>query len=551
MHTLFSKIEIMGILIVNREGIITFKNKVAEQFEYYFSTLIEEVQSGSSSFCLRLFPVEISAIKEDDLYYVFFKPIDDYVHLLSEKESLNDLRKELNDVINFSFDGIVISDNKGKIIHQNPSYEQITGLSSKHCIGNYLQDLEKEGVIDASATLKVLKEGKSATIIQKISTGRTVLVSASPIYDQNGKIKKVVNNVRDLTQLNSLESEIRSLEQQNQQIHEELIFLKEQSDPKLSIIAQSEAMKDVINRSLRVAQIDSGVLIQGASGVGKEKIVELIHRHSYRKENPLIKINCGAIPESLLESELFGYESGSFTGAYSKGKSGLFEAGNQGTIFLDEIGEMSLPLQVKLLRVLQEHEIMRIGSTKPIPVDVRIIAATHRDLRKMIKEGKFREDLFYRLNIIPIHIPPLRERPDDVVPLVYHFLQKINNKYGLQRCFSHEALTSFQYHDWPGNVRELQNVIERIVLMSPNNIIDLTDIQRELELYDSSSKILNIPKVSNINYDKSLKDQISEIEAQLIQDALKKFKSIRQTAISLKLDQSTLVRKIQKYKIQK
>lgn len=554
MHNILSRINIIGVLVLNKQGDILFSNSIAQKFSYYFDNIIETTLKGAQSFCLINYPAEFSSLVYNDQFVVFINPIDQLLRLTKEKDSLQSLRNELNEVINSSFDGIVISDKDGIIMHQNPSYEQITGLSAKDCIGRSLKELEEEGVIDASASLKALKEDKAVTIIQKINTGATVLVSAVPIRNKEGEIEKVVNNVRDLTQLNSLEAEIKQLEQKNQQIHQELELLKEQSDPKLSLIAHSDVMKDVLDRALRVAQIDSGVLIQGASGVGKEKIVELIHRHSFRKDYPLIKINCGAIPESLLESELFGYESGSFTGANKKGKAGLFEAANHGTIFLDEIGEMPLQLQVKLLRVLQDHEITRIGGTMPIPVDIRVIAATHRDLSKMIASGKFREDLYYRLNIIPIEIPPLKARKEDIIPLIYHFLNRINHRYGINRRFSNEALNAFINYDWPGNVRELQNIVERVALMSRNPEIGIDDLQKELRFHDdlkfsmqpsSGSSPVDHPNVE------PLKDRLEAFEAQIIKDTIQNFTSIRKAALAMKVDQSTLVRKMKKYKIEK
>ncbi|GIN23063.1 sigma-54 interaction domain-containing protein [Siminovitchia fordii] len=554
MDNLLPKINIIGVLTLSKHGDILYSNPLAQKYRYYFDSIIKTVLKGAQSFCLLNFPAEFMAFPHNNQMVVLIQPIDQLVRLEKEKDTLQSLRNELNEVINSSFDGIVISDKEGIIIHQNPSYEQITGLSTKDCIGRSLKELEEEGVIDASASLKALNENKAVTIIQKINTGATVLVSAVPIRNRDGEIEKVVNNVRDLTQLNSLESEIHHLEQQNQQIHQELELLKEQSDPKLSLIAHSDVMKDVLDRALRVAQIDSGVLIQGASGVGKEKIVELIHSHSVRKDHPLIKINCGAIPESLLESELFGYESGSFTGANKKGKAGLFEASNHGTIFLDEIGEMPLPLQVKLLRVLQEHEITRVGGTKPIPVNIRVIAATHRDLSEMIAQGTFREDLYYRLNIIPIKIPPLKERKDDIIPLIFHFLNKTNQQYGINRKFTNEALNAFLHFEWPGNVRELQNIVERVALMSLNPEIGIDDLKKELQ-FNNDLK----PEVKDKTSDsftvglqvQPLKSYVEEYEAQIIREVVKNFPSIRKAATALKVDQSTLVRKMKKYKIEK
>ncbi|SIR60612.1 PAS domain S-box-containing protein [Peribacillus simplex] len=554
MENLFSKINIIGVVILNINGEILFSNSIAKKYTYYFEHLIEVSLEGAQSFNLVNYPAEIITFIHNDQIVILINPINDVVRLKKEIDSLQNVRIELNEVINSSFDGIVISDKDGIIIHQNPSYEQITGLSAKDCIGRSLKDLVDEGVIDASASLKALKENKEVTILQKINTGAIVLVSAAPIRNKNGEIEKIVNNVRDLTQLNTLEAEIQHLEKQNKQINEELEILKEQNDPKLSIIAHSDIMKDALDRALRVAQIDSGVLIQGASGVGKEKIVELIHRHSLRKDYPLIKINCGAIPESLLESELFGYESGSFTGANQKGKAGLFEAANHGTIFLDEIGEMPLQLQVKMLRVLQEHEITRVGGTKTIPVDIRIIAATHRDLSEMITKGEFREDLYYRLNIIPIKIPPLKERKEDIIPLIYHFLNHINHKYGINRKFSNEALNAFTNYEWPGNVRELQNLVERIALMSQNPEIDLNDLQKELQFHDNLRFSLETSPSDSPKFSSNvepLKDLLESFEAKIIRDTVKNFPSIRKAATALKVDQSTLVRKMQKYKITK
>lgn len=554
MEELLKEIPFIGVLRLNAEGELLFSNDVAKKYNYYFSHIIENAINGISKYSLLQYPAEIETVSADQQLLIFIRPLNELVKCKKDMALLDNVHNELQEVINSSFDGIVISDHDGIIIHQNPSYEQITGLSAKDCIGRSLRELEEENIIDASASLKALAENREVTIVQKVATGATVLVSAAPIRNKYGKIEKIVNNVRDLTQLNSLESEIHQLEKQNQEIHEELELLKEQNDPRLSIIAQSEIMKDLLDRALRVAHIDSGILIQGASGVGKEKIVDLIHRHSLRKDLPLIKINCGAIPESLLESELFGYESGSFTGAHQKGKAGLFEAADRGTIFLDEIGEMPLHLQVKLLRVLQEREITRVGGTKAIPVDIRVIAATHRDLQKMIEDGNFREDLYYRLNVIPIIIPSLKDRKEDIIPLIYHFVNGLNHRYGLNRKFSPDSLNAFVEYDWPGNVRELQNLVERIILMSQNAVITLDDLQKEMGFGAGQQFSLPAADVSANAQDGSvlpLKIRLETIEKQIILDTIANYPSIRKAAIALKVDQSTLVRKMQKYEIEK
>jgi len=548
----YNQLKILGVIEWDQNRDVLVCNETAKTYEKFFDDIKKQVSNGYKYFCMLNSNLEINVlnnVEDCSKLTIFLLPLTESVSLNQEIDKLDNLKKELDEVINSSFDGIVISDAKGKIMYQNPAYERITELSTEFCIGKNLQSLVDKGIIDVSASLKAIKGNRAITISQKIKTGKSVLVSAVPIRNKQGEIIKIVNNVRDLTQLNNLETEIQQLEIKNQRIHEELQQLKGISDPKYSIIAHSTQMKDVIDRALRVAQIDSGVLIQGPSGVGKEKIVDLIHRNSIRKDGPLIKINCGAIPESLLESELFGYESGSFTGATKKGKAGLFEAANNGTIFLDEIGEMPLQLQVKLLRILQEREVVRIGGTTPIQVDVRVIAATNRNLSDMIEEMKFREDLYYRLNIIPIKIPPLEQRVEDIIPLIYHFTNNLNIKYGLNRSFSSEVLETFANYKWPGNVRELQNIVERVVLMSQHSEITMDDLQRELNLNsDSSIQVSNNNAL--ITHHLPLKDQVESFEESIIREAIKIYPSIRKAAIALKIDQSTLVRKLQKYKIE-
>lgn len=550
--TFFRQIKNIGILIVSAAGEVIFDNGVSGKLNGHHQLIIDEALAGTTYFCIYQHPSEVQIFQSDGQIIVLINIKKDFIQLKEEHEALRLIQNEMNQVINSSFDGIVISDHTGKILLQNPSYEKITGLSAKDCIGRNLRDLEEEGVINSSASLRAIKENRDVTIIQKINTGVTVLVSAVPIRDKDGRIMKVVNNVRDLTHLKMLEKEVKELEKENEKAYKQLAVLQELNNPKLSTIAHSNEMKQVVERTVRVAQIDSVVLIQGESGVGKEKIVDLIHHSSTRKNEPLIKVNCGAIPESLLESELFGYAPGAFTGANTKGKAGLFEAANNGTIFLDEIGEMPLTLQVRLLRVLQEFEITRVGGTKPIPVNVRVIAATNRDLQAMVMEGSFREDLYYRLNIIPIYIPPLRERREDIIPLVYHFLTELKRKYGISSRFTKEALNRFYQYHWSGNVRELQNVVERVTLMSGKPEIDTEDIQKEMNFSIRQMEVDNYtkPDPSTIEI-RPLKEHVEKAEIKTILEALEVFPSIRKAATALHIDQSTLVRKMQKYKIRK
>lgn len=309
-------------------------------------------------------------------------------------------------------------------------------------------------------------------------------------------------------------------------------------------IVHSGCMKELTKMAIRVAKVDSTVLIQGESGVGKELIADVIHSHGVRNKGPLIKINCGAIPENLLESEFFGYEPGAFSGASRKGKIGLFELANGGILFLDEIGDMPLNLQVKLLRVLQDKEITRVGGIRPTRVDIRIITGTNRNLIEMINNRQFRQDLYYRLNVVPIHVPALRERREDIPVLTNYFLDYFNNKYltnATHKKLAPEVINCFMKHDWPGNVRELENLIERLIVTTAQPYISLNDLPPWLE----KSKINTIGNTENI----SLRCAVEDTERKLLQYAFSRYKSTYEVARVLEINQSTVVRKAAKYGI--
>jgi transcriptional regulator with PAS, ATPase and Fis domain len=304
----------------------------------------------------------------------------------------------------------------------------------------------------------------------------------------------------------------------------------------------SPEIQKVLDNALKAANYDCTVLITGESGTGKEIFAKLIHKCSDRNNMPLIKINCGSIPPNLIESELFGYESGAFTGAAKNGKTGFFELASGGTIFLDEIGELPLELQVKLLRVLQEKEIYRIGGIKPIKVDIRVLAATNKNLFEQITLGKFREDLFYRLNVYPIEIPSLRERTKDIIPLVKNFTNKYNQKFKLNKSFDENALNYLVNYNWPGNIRELENFIQRILISIDTNLITTIDVARNLNSYEKT-----IP-ISNMDFENcSLEEIINQREFEILKVAKEKYKTTRSIAKALGLSQSTLVRKLGKH----
>ncbi|NPV52112.1 MAG: sigma 54-interacting transcriptional regulator [Firmicutes bacterium] len=317
-------------------------------------------------------------------------------------------------------------------------------------------------------------------------------------------------------------------------------------DSDASIVAYSVEMGKVLQLADKVASVSSTVLVLGESGTGKEVVARYIHRTGCRKAGPFIKINCGAIPETLLESELFGYETGAFTGAKREGKPGMIELATGGTLFLDEISELPVNLQVKLLQVIQERQLVRIGGIRPIEVDIRIIAATNRDIQAMVREGTFRADLFYRLNVVPVRVPPLRERRDDIVPLIYHFLKRFNRKYQRDICVSEEAKNLMLAYDWPGNVRELENLMERLVVTIDAPAILPCHLPDEIqgEGRGSAEPCEGTVYVRGIL---PLKEATEEVERQIIARALERNESTYQIAKLLGVNQSTVVRKIQKY----
>ncbi len=395
-----------------------------------------------------------------------FQDVSELESISKELQSYKMISKELDAIIESSFDGIYVTNGEGVTTRVNSGYERITGLKRRQVLGRHMRDLVDAGFFDESATLLVLTEKKSVTIMQRIRpTGKSVLVTGSPIFDERGNIVSVVTNVRDLTELENLKAQIERYRSELQELR------SQQLDVGL-VIAQSAEMRKVLDLAARVAKVDSTVLVLGESGVGKEVLAKTIHLWSRRRNGPFMKIDCGAIPESLLESELFGYEGGAFTGARKEGKIGLVEMAAGGTLFLDEVGELSTNLQVKILRLLQEREIMKVGGSESIKVDTRIITATNRDLKRMVDEGGFREDLYYRLNVIVVEIPPLRERRDDISPLALGLLARLNSKYGLDKRISPRTMDRLIQYQWPGNVREMENVVEQAVVLSEGDVIE-------------------------------------------------------------------------------
>lgn len=456
---------------------------------------------------------------------------------------LEEINKELEAIFEFSHDGLVVADENGVFIRINSNYERITGIPKEEILGETAHSIIAKGLVSDSATLHVLANSQPHTFSQTFRTGRQSVITGSPVFDKNGKIFRVVTNVRDMTEINNLKEELAESQKKLTQYSQIVETLTEEQMFNEKLVFRSRQMELVRSSAIKFAKVDAPLLITGESGVGKEVIADLVYKNSLRKGRPFLKINCGAIPETLLESELFGYEGGAFTGAKKEGRTGLFEMANGGTLMLDEIGELSLQLQVKLLRFVQQKEFYRVGGKKVVQVDVRLIAATNRDLRAMVEQKQFRSDLFYRLNVLKIGIPPLRERPEDIIPLTNYLLDKYNAKYGVAKRLAGDLYRAFVSYSWSGNVRELENLIERLVL-----ICDRDEITAEY-LPDEMKKAL--PDLGGVNAgrEQRYKEARDEFEREFLRRAVEKYKSARQTAEKLGLDHSTIVKKAAKYGI--
>ncbi|MDI7743530.1 sigma 54-interacting transcriptional regulator [Lysinibacillus fusiformis] len=456
-------------------------------------------------------------------------------------ESYKNLSLDLKAIFDTSYNVIYVSDNKGVTLRVSSACKELWGKEEKDLVGKSVYELEKEGIYRPSTTRMVLERKETVSLIQTTHTGKRLKVIGTPIKDTNGEIIRVINASRDITELSQLQSELEETKQLLESYKNELDDLRIRNEAETSLVSRSTKMNNIVSLALRVANVDSIVLILGETGVGKEVIANYIHKASRQSDKPFIKLNCSAIPENLLESELFGYEKGAFTGAV-KQKRGMFELANEGTLFLDEVGEMSLHIQTKLLRVIQEQELLRVGGTAAIKFNIRLITATNRDLLQMVKEGTFREDFYYRLNVIPIKIPALRDRTEDILALVLHFIDYYNHKYMRSMRLSPVALETLQQYDWPGNVRELQNIVERFVVLNEEEIIEKAKIEEYL-FTDSTRRKTDGVIVNKII---PLKECVEEVERQLLELAKQKYKSTSQIASVLKVNQSTISRKLQR-----
>jgi PAS domain S-box-containing protein len=473
---------------------------------------------GGAETLLALVPLEYTDPKNADL------------------RELRELYNDFLDIFRNCFDGIYVSDGNGRSLFVNKGFERVYGLDSRDFIGRNARELERLGYIDPLITPNVIATKERQSAVQRTKSGRSVMATGIPLFDDEGNVRKVIINSRDLTEYFELQERLSKAEVNLVRAQSELTRLRQDSQKINGVICSSEAMQAVVELALRLAKVSTTLLIQGESGVGKDVVARLIHAESPRWEAPFIKINCGAIPAELLESELFGYERGTFSGARREGKPGTLELAHEGTLFLDEIGDMPLALQVKLLQVLQDRTLTRVGGTKPIKVDFRLIAATNRDLRAMVREKAFREDLFYRLNVVPIGIPPLRERAEDIIPLAHHCLEEVNERYGYSRRFSGPVMDWMLRYSWPGNVRELRNIVERLVVTARSDEIGVESLPLELGGNDVQQAVQPL----------DFKALRMAHEADVVRAAVERFGSIGRAAAHLGISESTVKRKLRR-----
>ena len=554
----------VALMVVSTSGLIMLTNKSArDSFGISHGILLNDVMPELWAKITRMLgeksrSIKISLCDKDQSYHVRVNPVlvgriltgvvcvfvesSDQEAMAKQMKFFQELTRELDTIIDSSSDGLWICDADANVIRINPASERINNVKAEDVIGRNMHDLVNLRIFDRSATLEVLRTSSVVNMLQQ-REGRKLIMSGTPVFNADGKIIRVVISERDVTEIDTMQRKLEEQEALKDQLCNQMLEMQQEQMDSNQIIARSQCMVKSMRQALKVSKVESTVLILGESGVGKGLFVDLIHKNSRRAEKPLIKINCGAIPESLIESELFGYEKGAFTGAQSNGKPGYFEITDGGILFLDEIAELPLTSQVKLLRFLEDSRITRIGATKGRTVDVRILAATHRNLEEMVAQGTFRLDLFYRLKVIPIQIPALRERKECILPLINHFIGLFAEKNSGKKRLSRAALDALLAYSYPGNVRELINICERLVVMSDTEIVDYQDLPGDIVNHVDNLQVLQ----ENWPEGMSLQLVLDRAEKTVLAQSLKRYANQSKMAKALGVNQSTIARKLKKH----
>ena len=561
-----------GIIATDRNGIIVFINRVAREIfklgqkrskgeniidilPLTGALMLKSISTAKAQIGHQVsgeeanFIANINVIKNDR------KVIGAVCNLLAleafetvarKLDFFNVLDRKFRTLFEVSSDGMWICDSQGRVVDINRATEKMGGIKRENVIGKKVSQLiKKEALYNCYLTDEVIRTKRPLSQLQKIkNTQKTVLCTGIPVLDKDGNVSAVVINERDITQLHAIQKQLEEVRQEKKRYQDELTELNLKELDAGKFVAESESIRQVMTTALKFSRIGvSDILLLGESGTGKGLLARFIHKNSTRREKAFVQINCAAIPESILEAELFGYEKGAFTGARESGKPGLLELSHEGTLFLDEIGEMPLTVQAKLLKYLDDHEVMRLGGTVAKKIDCVMIAATNQNLEKLSKEGRFRSDLFYRLHSLVIEIPPLRDRPEDIFALASLFLEHFNRKYEMEKKINPLTLALLQSYPFQGNVRELRNIIRKAVFLSDGDLIDnmvIGSIGKEV-LDDWSSLTAGNKQISNLS------DLMSAFEKEILKNALKRCSSTREMAAYLNVSQPTVVRKLKKY----
>ncbi len=556
-----------SIVAVDRQGLIFLSNDIAdEKFGYLIKKSLKDtlpdlislvaqtiasderhtvksMQVGSEEYRVSVSPIKV----ENELAGVIclLEESTELEKVARQMRIFQHLTWELEAIIDSSSDGLFVCDAEANVIRINPASERIHKIQAREVIGKNMVDLVHEGFIDQSAALQAVKNKKAVSLLQN-KDDRKMISIGTPVFDSDGKIIRVVVSERDITEIDNLHRELEEQGSLKDQLQNQLLEMQLADLKTHKIIAKSPPMVKVLEKALKVSPVNSTVLVTGESGVGKGLITNLIHKNSSRAQKPLIRINCGAIPESLIESELFGYEEGAFTGAKAGGKPGSLELANGGSLFLDEIGELPLAAQVKLLRFLENGRLTRVGGSKVLTIDARILVATHRNLQDMVAQGTFRQDLYYRLSVIPLRVPALRERKECILPLIRFFVDYFAEITKTTKRISRSALDALLIYSYPGNVRELMNVCEHAIVMSETEVIDLMDLPRDVRESTSDSSILETGWPEGM----SLKQILEGVERKVMFQTAKKYKNQAAAAAVLGVSQPTIARRFKKYGIE-
>ncbi|MFK5925706.1 MAG: sigma 54-interacting transcriptional regulator [Desulfuromusa sp.] len=552
------------MIIVDQRGIITLLSKLAQ--EKLDISLGESLEAELPGFWLQVRTIldgsqvncEIPLQISDREYLVGVNPIMENNHISGavcilvdstqldtmtrRLPSFQTLSRQLDTIIDSSSDGLFVCDSNANVIRMNPASEKIHNLAATEIVGRNMRELIETGFIDRSAALEASISKKRVSLLQN-KDGHKLISIATPVFGEQNELIRIVVSERDITEIDNLQHELEKQQALKDSLRDQMLAMQQVELDAQSIIARSPVMIRALQQSIKVAKANSSVLLLGESGVGKGLIADLIHKNSRRVGQPLIRINCGAIPESLIEAELFGYKKGAFTGAQASGKPGHFELADGGTLFLDEIAELPLSSQVKLLRFLEDGQITRLGDTKNRTVDVRIVAATHQDLGEMVKQGKFRLDLYYRLNVIPIQIPAVRERHDCILPLIRHYLEKFSHQTDTRKRLTRAALDALANYPYPGNVRELMNICERLVVMTDTELIDLPDLPIQITSHTQKTPFF----FNQIVPGASLQQTLDRVEKELLEKSLHHYNNQTEIAAALDVNQSTIARKLKKH----